>query len=179
VAGDAAAGGRAGRPTGRGLVLAGYREQRVSASIDDLIAGTAIARLSASGVQLVLTALQAAETGQRGFLLTGRPSGLDPCAEAVGRVGPLTDQVVQLGQRSPWLTEDASLLRTVTGRTMALDLVPTESGRIMMDEARSIVARIRARIVAWAETERARLVFPAVSGAGRFSAARCGCRAYP
>ena len=62
---------------------------QVTDSIEDMIAHTTEARLRGAAAQAVLAALQESETGQRGYLLTGRPSYLAPYTATINRIEEL------------------------------------------------------------------------------------------
>lgn len=143
-------------------------EQQVNQSIQELIQGTARARQQADAAQQLLRAMQDMETGQRGFLLTGRSYYLDPYRQAMARVGPLLDRITGLAAGSERLQADIVELRDQAQRKMAeldqtiglsragqqdaaLDLVLTDSGKAAMDALRSTVDRVTER----AEAERA------------------------
>ncbi|MBV8915306.1 MAG: CHASE3 domain-containing protein, partial [Acetobacteraceae bacterium] len=139
----------------------------VSSSIDQLVAAASRARDQADVAEDILFVLQKAETGQRGFLLTGRPSYLEPYREATTEIGPLLARLGVLAQGSPWLQAPAAELRDLAnrkldelGRTVglaqsgdlvgALSVVLTDAGRLDMESARVLVHRISVR----AEAER-------------------------
>ncbi len=63
--------------------------RHVTGSIDEMIMRTTGARTRGAAAQQVLTALQDAETGQRGYLLTGRPSYLEPYTAATAQIDAL------------------------------------------------------------------------------------------
>ena len=140
---------------GGGAVL----QRRLDASILALIRGTTAARLQAAAAAEVLTALQDAETGQRGFLLTMRDYYLEPYQQAVARVDPLMDRLAALARGTPWLEAEtaelrplvaaktAELARTIAtargvGRDAALPMVLTDEGKVMMDGIRRVVEHI-------------------------------------
>lgn len=115
----------------------------------------------------LLQALVDAETGQRGFLLTGRPEFLDPYSRADRSVPEHIDELERLTAGDPLLEDQiapmlaaardklAELDRTLTlartGRTgEALQLVQSGRGEARMDS-------IRARLAAIDEIENQRL----------------------
>ncbi len=167
---------RSVRPKAAGLLLATLLlltaavlfEREVSQSIQAATARSGLARLQAGAAQQVLTAVQDAETGQRGFLLTGRAYYLEPYQHAAARIASLLDRLDALGRDTPWLREEAAPLRDLVPRKMAeleqtvalahagrdqeaLDLVLTDDGKALMDDIRAAVQRIVDR----AEKERA------------------------
>ena len=102
----------------------------------------------------LLSTMQDAETGQRGFLLTGRDQYLAPYNEALARIGPKLDDIASLTrdnalQRSRLVPlrrhVDAKLaelkqtidLRRRTGIVAALAIVTTDRGKIEMDAIRT------------------------------------------
>jgi PAS domain S-box-containing protein len=110
----------------------------------------------AEDANALLSALKDAETGQRGFLLTGREAYLDPYRTAVEGVpvalGHLADAITRerLDQQGRVATlrrlvEDklAELKRTVDvrnreGAEAALAIVQSDRGKVLMDEIRRI-----------------------------------------
>ena len=141
----------------------------IDGSIQDMIRATTIARLQAAAAQDVLSALQEAEAGQRGYLLTGRQAYLEPYYVAAGRIDSLLTKVetrlaigmpgrAEAGAR---LVAAARLKMTELGQTIAqaqagnretvLAALATDDSRLQMDEARSAATRIIER----SEQERA------------------------
>ena len=148
---------------GSGLVVARW----VDASIGQLVLATTAARLQANAAEQVLSALQDAETGQRGYLLTQRANYLQPYYQGVGHAGAALARLQRLSKDEPWLEAEtarltdaarmklAELARAVEvaqtqGPAAAMDLVLTDAGQSDMDGARASVARIVDR----AEAER-------------------------
>ncbi len=149
------------------LVAALLFEREVSRSITAALDRTALARMQAGAVRQMLSAVQDAETGQRGFLLTGRAYYLEPYQHAVARVAAALDHLIELGKGTPWLLEEAAPLQELVPRKMAelrrtlelahagqqqaaIDLVLTDDGKILMDDIRLTVQRVADR----AESER-------------------------
>lgn len=107
----------------------------------------------------VLSTFQDAETGQRGFLLTGNPGYLEPFTNAIHRQGSMVNRV-------RWLTSDnpsqqqrleqaiplidakmAELQQTITlmktqGLQSALSLVESGKGKALMDDLRAVIAEM-------------------------------------
>lgn len=150
------------------LAAAMLFEREVSQSIRAAIERTALARAQAGAALQVLSAVQDAETGQRGFLLTGRAYYLEPYQQAAARVALVLDRLGELGKDTPWLREESAPLRELVPRKMAelgrtvelahagqhqaaTDLVLTDDGKVLMDDIRLTVQRIVDR----AEAERA------------------------
>ena len=142
-------------------------EREVAQSIQAASDRGRLARLQANAALQVLLAAQDAETGQRGFLLTGRTYYLDPYHHAAARIGPVLDRLDELGRATPWLREEAAPLRELVPRKMAeleqtvalaragkdqdaIDLMLTDDGKALMDDIRATVQRIVDR----AEAER-------------------------
>ena len=154
-----------------GLLAAGaVLQSRLDRSILALIRGTATARLQAAAADQVLDAMQDAETGQRGYLLTMRDPYLEPYQLAVARMDPLLDRLAALARGTPWMEKDSAELRTLvgaklaelartigtaraTGRDAALPMVLTDEGKVLMDGIRRTVAHV----TDGAERQRARL----------------------
>ncbi|MBC7800611.1 MAG: CHASE3 domain-containing protein, partial [Gemmatimonadaceae bacterium] len=147
-----------------GIVL----ERRLTASIDDLIIDTRDARLQVGAAQQVLDAMQDAETGQRGYLLTGRDYYLEPYQQAGTRLGGALDRLETVGVETPWLLAEVAILREsvrrkteLLERTIALARAgqqPDALALVLTDEGRTVMADIRRtiqRIVDRAEAERA------------------------
>ncbi|MFS2108617.1 response regulator [Sphingomonas sp. Sphisp140] len=106
------------------------------------------------GLDEILSTIQDAETGQRGFLLTGRDQYLAPYSEAVARLGSKVDAVAALTQdnasqqarieplRRHIAAKLAELRQTIElrqgGNTAgALALVNNDRGKIEMDAVRA------------------------------------------
>ncbi len=103
--------------------------------------------------------LQDAETGQRGFLLTGDPKYLAPYERAVSEVGPRIDNVARLTSENPVQQANIAKLRTVAREKLdelaqtialcragnakqALEIVQSDKGLLLMDELRLTFARM-------------------------------------
>ncbi len=149
------------------LAAAVLFEREVSQSIKAAIDRTGLARAQAGAALQVLSVVQDAETGQRGFLLTGRAYYLEPYQQAAARVPLVLDRLGELGKDTPWLREESAPLRELVPRKMAemertvelahagqhqaaTDLVLTDDGKALMDDIRLTVQRIMDR----AEAER-------------------------
>ena len=112
-------------------------------------------------LQAVLSTLKDAETGQRGFLLTGNENYLDPFNEAKTNLGgelatlgallKAPDQLRRLAQLSGLATDKLSdieqtiALRQQGREQSALALVQTDRGRTIMDRLRALVAQMEVR----------------------------------
>ncbi|MGA3186062.1 MAG: PAS domain S-box protein [Bryobacteraceae bacterium] len=103
----------------------------------------------------LISKLKDAETGQRGYLLTGSEDYLSPYNEAIAEIPGLLDKVTEAAGGDRILAEDASLLRrysdeklTELGLTVslrrekgldaALAVVLNNSGKIAMDQIRAV-----------------------------------------
>ncbi len=175
---------RSVRPKAAGLLLATLLllaasvlcGREVSQSIQAAADRGRLARLQAGAALQVLLTAQDAETGQRGFLLTGRAYYLEPYQHAAARMASLLDRLDELDRDTPWLREEAAPLRELVPRKMAeleqtvalahagkdheaVDLVLTDDGKALMDDIRATVQRIAGR----AEAERAAEVASALA----------------
>lgn len=110
-------------------------------------------------LQAILVQLANAETGQRGFLLTGDPSYLQPYEEAVAQIPAQMEALDGLEEIEPGLGLKASRLREVIGTKLAelartielyrtgmqrdaIVLVQTGEGKAAMNAAREEIAEI-------------------------------------
>ena len=113
-------------------------------------------------LEVVLSLLKDAETGQRGFVLTGEERYLEPYDVAVDRVRQETDSLMALAgddsrnqsslQRLQKLSdaklaelEETIRLRRTSGLQATLPVILTDRGKKIMDEIRSVLAEIKAR----------------------------------
>lgn len=104
----------------------------------------------------LLTALQDAETGQRGFVITGDPSYLEPYDAATAIVGARLDDLAQVLTPYPQadepmqtLREDVAFKLSEMARTVALvragdrdaavALIQTDAGKAAMDRSRAFL----------------------------------------
>ncbi len=150
------------------LAAAVLSEREGARSIQAAIDRGGLARMQAGAVRQVLSTVQDAETGQRGFLLTGRAYYLEPYQQAAARIASVLGRLDELGRGTPWLRAESAPLRELVPRKMAelertvglaragqhqaaLDLVLTDDGKALMDDIRLTVRRIVDR----AEAERA------------------------
>ena len=112
-------------------------------------------------LERTLSVLKDAETGQRGYLLTGRPDYLNPFLgaetelnEALGGLRSLTAddksqqaRVAELGRLAAWKLDELRetiTLRHEEGLEAALKVVETNRGKELMDQARRVAAQVRA-----------------------------------
>jgi signal transduction histidine kinase len=110
-----------------------------------------------AGLQRFLATLHAAETGQRGFLLTGMPEYLEPYNEALEHLSAEVDHIAELTtalpaqqQRIHELRElladklneldETVRLRRERGFEAARKVLATQRGKQLMDELRGVVA---------------------------------------
>ena len=128
-------------------------------SIDAMRKSAAAAGAVETAADSALVALQDAETGQRGFLLTSRQSYLEPYDRGRAEYARAIDRLAALAEGAPWLRDENAELRTLgqtkldelartialmrtQGRDAALALVLTDEGKQAMDGARLVIARI-------------------------------------
>jgi len=143
--------------------------QHVTGSIDELIHRTTAARLRVAAAQAVLTALQDSESGERGYLLTGQPSYLEPYNATIGRIESLLGELEQRVQDDPALRSAYERLATAARQevlemrrtvTLAQRDGPGAAGTVVLGEAGDQAMR-QARqaaheIIVQAEAERSR-----------------------
>ena len=94
-------------------------ERQSGQSIQELIGAISRARTQANAAQQVLSAIQDAETGQCGFLLTGRAYYLEPFEQVRIRVTTVLGRVSALAEGSPWLQDEAAPLGDLVRRKIA------------------------------------------------------------
>jgi signal transduction histidine kinase len=108
-------------------------------------------------LQDTLSALQDAETGQRGFILTGVPRYLDPYVDATRRLPSLLTQLDKQTQDKATVAELKQLAQaklTELAQTIALEksgqhmaavtVIRTDVGKSIMDSFRSRITNLRA-----------------------------------
>jgi methyl-accepting chemotaxis protein len=113
-----------------------------------------------NGLERVLSSVKDAETGQRGFVLTGDESYLEPYREAQGSIdtefarvrGLLADDPVQtrqlealrvlITQKLAGMQANVELRRS-RGFEAALAVINTGAGKALMDDIRRVVAELR------------------------------------
>jgi signal transduction histidine kinase/DNA-binding response OmpR family regulator len=139
-----------------------------SNSVGQLAEAATRARAEGDAANDLLLAIEEAESGERGYLLTGDPDYLRPYQHAMQEIGPLLARLDALAESAPWLQEEGaelreaarrkmdSLARTIVvaraqGRETALQLVQGDGGRQDMERAQLIANAISTR----AERERA------------------------
>ncbi|MBW4481002.1 MAG: response regulator [Tildeniella torsiva UHER 1998/13D] len=105
------------------------------------------------------TELVNAETGQRGYLITGQPQYLEPYTNALTKIDDQYETLVQLTDDDPLLQSrlanlqpliDARLarlaegieLRNTGGFTAAQDFILTDRGKLIMDQIRVLIAEL-------------------------------------
>jgi len=119
--------------------------------------------LRAQQIQIVtfriLALMQNAETGQRGYLLTGKKEYLEPYDRALQRLSPALDDLSALAREDADLAEQAANLSRLTqikltelrttlaafdrgGIAAALPIVTTDQGRLTMAEIQSTAREI-------------------------------------
>ncbi len=107
-------------------------------------------------------AVRDAETGQRGFLLTGNEEYLAPYQSALGRLGFLEGELQRLTADNPAIQDELRALAPLVSRKLeelgqtvelrrrdgldgAMPMVRTDAGRLLMTRIEESVAAIRAR----------------------------------
>ena len=111
-------------------------------------------------LEMTLSSVQDAETGQRGFLLTGEDRYLDPYTTAKGALpgelarlrALLVDEETQqprltaldglVKQKLDELAETITAKRSADSRRAALAIVYTDRGKVVMDRIRSTIAEM-------------------------------------
>lgn len=148
---------------------------RLFGSIQELRASVTHANEEIAAAGQVLDALQDAETGQRGFLLTMRPSYLEPYWNSTTGLDLGLKRLEGLAASTPWLQPEVAALtdsarqkmaeldRTVQlaltqGQQAALSVVLSDAGKAAMDSVRTRVAEIITRASAERDTRAAQLV---------------------
>ncbi|HEY1981283.1 MAG TPA: CHASE3 domain-containing protein [Xanthobacteraceae bacterium] len=113
------------------------------------------------GLTRVLSLVQSAETGQRGYLLTGRDNYLAPHQMAVEQLPPMLDQVQNLVSDNPHHLESVVRLRQLIGAKLdelrstideykaghteaALATVDNDSGFRLMQDIRDLITAMQA-----------------------------------
>ena len=106
-----------------------------------------------------ISVMKDAETGQRGYLLTGETAFLEPYTGALSKVNRLMDEIAQMTSDNPAQQEAIGQLRNITTEryTQLQSLIdakklgraiPPEDlgqGRLQMDSARTIVQQMQGR----------------------------------
>ncbi len=141
------------------LTTAVLFEREVAHSISEAIERTTLARMQASAARQVFSVVQDAETGQRGFLLTGRTYYLEPYQQATAQMATALKHLDELSPATPWLREEIAPLNELMRRKMAeldqtvalartgqqqaaVDLVLTDDGKALMDALRVTIQRV-------------------------------------
>jgi methyl-accepting chemotaxis protein len=111
------------------------------------------------GLEQITGALKDAETGQRGYLITGQDAYLAPYTAAARRVGGLIDHVAQLTADNPAQQKRVAQLRSLVaakfdelaetvelrradGFAAARDVVLTDKGKAVMDQIRAVLTEM-------------------------------------
>ena len=139
-----------------GLLLA---QQTVQNNVtDQAIAHSSTVRMH---LQRVFSMLQDAETGQRGYLLTGQEKYLAPYTMATRQIGPELSRLAVLLESDPGQRAKVGRLQIIVARKLAelgetiernrdgdhrgaLALVSTDAGYVLMDDARKMTSEIQA-----------------------------------
>ena len=109
------------------------------------------------GIDQIVSTLKDAETGQRGFLITGEDGYLEPFTTASDAIGPAIDTVAELTADNPRQQERIASLRDLVqqkfaemqstidvsrtqGFEAARQIVLGDAGKAVMDQIRGVVA---------------------------------------
>jgi PAS domain S-box-containing protein len=143
------------------LVAAGLASHRAIALLSEARSQTSQSRDVLRALDHAVTTLLDAETGQRGFLLTGKEAYLQPYHEALDSAPQRLDELRKLVKDDPGLAPDFAALEAgiqkKTGELAqtirlyqsgaheeALRLVLTDAGKRSMDDIRGVSARMEA-----------------------------------
>jgi two-component system, sensor histidine kinase and response regulator len=130
-------------------------------------------RIVAEHLQQFLSTLKDAETGQRGFVLTGKPSYLTPYNEAKSRIDQESQELAHNVQRGELSADDVNRLKKLTSQKMselqetidlrnsrgfepAEALIASDRGKRTMDAIRSLLGTMTEREDAALEGSRRR-----------------------
>ena len=145
-----------------GIVLAGtYFAWRARAATQLAEAWVGHGREVMTHLEGALLLIEDAESGQRGYLLTGDPRYLAPYTMAVGRVGGELDALARLTRDNPQQVQTLATLRRASaaklselGQTVALwnagqhdaalALVRSDRGLVLMENVRAQIGKMRA-----------------------------------
>jgi len=117
-------------------------------------------RTAQDALERLQSSLLDAETGQRGYLLTGRPAYLEPYLNAKkaypatmdSLAGIAVDDVVLaqgLAELKPLIEDKMAIIdRTIDRLQSHGDVVPSDAGRQAMDRIRAVIARLRSHVAA-------------------------------
>lgn len=115
-------------------------------------------RSAQDALERLQSSLLDAETGQRGYLLTGRAAYLKPYLDAKTVYPATMDSLAGLAGDDPALAQGLVELKpliddkiAIIDRTIARfqsggDVVPSDAGREAMDRIRNVIARLRAHV---------------------------------
>jgi PAS domain S-box-containing protein len=135
----------------------GFSSYRNWVQMREDLAQWARARILLTGTNDLISALKDAETGQRGYLLTGSDAYLEPYTKATAAIPRLIDEMIgAAGAEQPFAGEArllrgyaqdklAELAATITARRekgldAAMAIVRTDAGKITMDSIRTLGA---------------------------------------
>lgn len=122
----------------------------------------------------LLSALQDAETGQRGFMLAGEDAYLRPYERAVGQIEAGLHTLGDVFAAEPAMVEAITRLRSVTAEKLAelrdtialrkegrneeaMELVRSDKGRRLMEEARAVIGQLGASVADRLRVRQARM----------------------
>ncbi|HEX4131815.1 MAG TPA: CHASE3 domain-containing protein [Pirellulales bacterium] len=142
------------------LIGLGFLSYRSTTTLVANNRAAAHTELVLADLESLISLLKDAETGQRGFLLTGKESYLEPYATALSKIDTTFDDLRRLTNDNPnqqrrldelklvvrdklkELDQTISLMKA-QGFDAALKVVNNDSGKYMMDEIRSLVLKMR------------------------------------
>ncbi len=144
------------------FALGGVIAWRVTSSMQTVLSQAALARQEVETVDQLRLGLTAAESAQRGYLLTGAPAALAPFAGQVAQVNTALTRLAALAQQDEWVNMDLPHLRDAAerkiadlrhsidvyqsqGQAAALAWVQTDDGRIAMEQARAFATDLSQR----------------------------------
>jgi PAS domain S-box-containing protein len=117
-------------------------------------------RTAQDALERLQSSLLDAETGQRGYLLTGRPAYLEPYLNARKAYPVAMDNLAGIAVEDITLAQGLAELRPLIDDKMAIidrtidrfqsqgDVVPSDAGRQAMDRIRAVIARLRSHVAA-------------------------------
>jgi signal transduction histidine kinase len=153
------------------VALSFWMLERTRASTGEVIA----TREMRSALVDLFSIIQDAETGQRGYLLTGEARYLEPYRDAVAQTGVGLKKLQQVMRRQPGSDEYIAELKTAIDAKMAelaqtvelksagktdevMGIVLADRGKVMMDRIRSLIIDernvVEARLFAAIDTQR-------------------------
>ena len=150
------------------VAATGYRSAKSLIANDELVAHTHLVRRELADL---LAQLVNAETGQRGFVITGHDEFLEPYNVALGQIEKLYAEIRQLTADNPNQTRRLDQLRPLIDSKLAelkqtiemrrtqgfqptADVVSGSTGKRFMDQARAVLGEMDAEESSLLETRR-------------------------